>query len=319
MLSWLKENKSILLNRHFVALLLTLTLILVPGYKYSKFQNWSNKNNPERIFRSDGSGYYAYLPQLFIYQDKNFEFSDSLTNSISDSKTGQFMSYYGTPPKIINKYFIGTAVLQFPFFAVAHILCPDHYSANGYSYPYQLLIAFAALFYLILGCLAGYYLLVIRGLPPWASAFGIISIAIATPLLHYTIIESAFSHVYSFAILSFWLLAVHFWVSTQKRTFLFVTAFLFGLLLLIRPTNAIALLAFFLFFPSLKTAGTFLKSHLFLRIKALFGSLLLVALPLSLQVLNVYHQTGEIAFNLYQDEGFSNWASPHFWDILFSY
>ena len=78
-------------------------------------------NKKSEIIKSDGLGYYSYLPSLFIYG--NFT-QDYLKKNFADHYLGTGIPEYvqmidGKP---VDKYFFGTAVLMYPFFMTAHLL-----------------------------------------------------------------------------------------------------------------------------------------------------------------------------------------------------
>src|SRR5688500_9945664 len=70
--------------------------------------------------RSDGSGYYSYLPEWFIYKnEKPFEFIDDVS---SKYKHIEFSVGVGRDPitnAIKNKYYPGTAFSSAPLFLVS--------------------------------------------------------------------------------------------------------------------------------------------------------------------------------------------------------
>ena len=108
---------------------------------------------PEFFIKADGKGYYDYLPAAFIYNDLNFEYTDTLQTEFYDQKSYTSGYLHTVNGHQINKYFPGVAVLWMPFFAAAHTyaLYSDMYAANGYSQPYQESIFYAAVFFLFLG------------------------------------------------------------------------------------------------------------------------------------------------------------------------
>jgi hypothetical protein len=53
-----------------VVIMLIMTIV-------SSNLNWG-KNYWKEIIKSDGKGYYAYLPAIFIYHDLNFGFFDKI-------------------------------------------------------------------------------------------------------------------------------------------------------------------------------------------------------------------------------------------------
>ena len=97
---------------YLIAILLALSFFKVNGF-------FSNKKS--EIIKSDGLGYYSYLPALFIYGDYSQEFVKN--------KFSSYYVYNGMPDymelidnKLVDKYFLGTAVLMSPFFMTAHLL-----------------------------------------------------------------------------------------------------------------------------------------------------------------------------------------------------
>src|SRR5690554_4563101 len=86
---------------------------------------------------SDGSGYYAYLPQWFIYKTDNFEFIDSIQKKYPDARFYEGITNYPESNKKFNRYFIGTAVLQAPGFLITHFIASIfHLDNDGYSTIY---------------------------------------------------------------------------------------------------------------------------------------------------------------------------------------
>ena len=67
------------------------------------------------VVRSDGSGYYAYLPALFIYHDNHFEKTAAIEQKVRNIEQQHYLIYDQTGQKY-NKCFPGIATLQAPFF-----------------------------------------------------------------------------------------------------------------------------------------------------------------------------------------------------------
>ena len=68
---------------------------------------WQNLSE-EPLIQTDGQGYHAYLPAVFIYQDLQFSFVDSVVpNYYPKEKLANYVvtSEAGN----VNKYFVGTA------------------------------------------------------------------------------------------------------------------------------------------------------------------------------------------------------------------
>ena len=101
-----------------------------------------------QIIGSDGFGYYSYLPSMFIYRDMSCSYLDQIDDKYyPDFNIPQYINIVNNSP--INKYFSGVALLQSPFFFMAHGISKFYnVPADGYSYIYQYAVLFASLFYL---------------------------------------------------------------------------------------------------------------------------------------------------------------------------
>ena len=113
--------------------------------------NW-NKRNCNGILEADARGYYSYLPAIFIYQDLNYGFFDKIEGYkyYDEHYYYDYRMYQGD--KCYNKCYLGTAVVQTPFFLLAHAITSiKGGDADGYSILYPIFINVAALFYLYLG------------------------------------------------------------------------------------------------------------------------------------------------------------------------
>ncbi|MFT5901966.1 MAG: hypothetical protein ACI9LA_001173, partial [Bacteroidia bacterium] len=209
---------------------------------FTGFTRWQHLSE-EPLIMTDGQGYYAYLPALFIYQDLQFSFVDSINQTYyPEDKRASFI--LETPTGNVNKYFAGTAVLQTPFFLAgcmfANIVGEP---TDGYSWPFQMVVGLAALVYMLLGVyLLGQFLLGI-GFKQAAVFLTLLLALFGTNLLFYSIYEPSMSHAYSFFTISAFLFYVD-RASKKDNGLSFCLAALFlGLTVLIRPTNGIIVLA----------------------------------------------------------------------------
>lgn len=88
--------------------------------------------NAPKIY-SDGFGYYVYLPAV-IFRDFKFTFIEGWEHPLRMVQV---------PGGIINKYPVGTAIMESPFFFTAHIISQikdvttGSFTATGYSNLYQ--------------------------------------------------------------------------------------------------------------------------------------------------------------------------------------
>lgn len=279
--------------------------------------NWG-KDTWVGIVESDGKGYYAYLPAIFIYNDLNFGFFDEIENGRYYNEN-LFYDYrssaYG---KVINKYYCGTALAELPFFLLAHSSAKLlGFNADGYSKIYPVFISIAALFYLMIGLIYLNSLLrlfnisdVNRSLVLFVAIFG-------TNLFYYVVGEAGMSHIYSFAFISMFLYYSKQYFSSFQKKNIFILAFILGIVVLIRPING--LIVFIL--PAIAGNYNALKKGFILLMKsrALLAISILVTIGIiSIQLVIYKLSTGYFFIDSYIEEGF-NFLSPHIYDILFSY
>ena len=207
---------------------------------------------------------------------------------------------------------------QLPFTLAAHQLAPLlGYLSDGYSKPYILAVSIAGVFYATVGL---WFLMLIlaewgidRRWQYWVAGL----MAFGSHLFVYALPEPGMSHVYSFAFMSLFYWAVLRLSKHENRNYLLWAGLSFGMLLLIRPVNVLAILLVpFLLGSWQKIAG--LWRYLLQRpIWLVFCLLAGLSLPF-LQALVYYSQTGYWLHYSYPGEGF-NFTRPAFWKILFSY
>lgn len=191
---------------------------------------------------ADKAGYNIYLPLVLLHANDPSHLPDSIV-----SKTGLGFTIDTVQNKLITKYTCGVAILQLPFFLGAHTLTKiTGGEPSGFSSFYQKSIDFAAVFY----CVFGLILLWKVGKkkhPSHLVLLALLALLFGTNLLYYGIDETGMSHVYSFFLFSLFLFLL------DKTQFLKIYSFrwvvllglTFGLITLIRPINALILLAYF--------------------------------------------------------------------------
>lgn len=272
------------------------------------------------IIKADGKGYYDYLPAMYIYNDLQFSYLDTLTSELYPSTT-EYTHIKGASGERFNKYFIGTSVLITPFFLFSHGIAKStpEYKADGYSQPYQDGVFYAALFYLWLGLLYLRKLAVEFFAVSRMNVFLVqLVLVLATPISHYAYGEASYSHVYSFSMVA--CLFYHFKASLERNRTqnIVMVGLLFGLVLIIRPVNLLIIL----FLPILvsKPFELFNWTRQLLatgKVKIL-ASILGAALPITFMCAIWLHQTGRPFVWSYEEEGFQ-FGDPHMWDFLFSF
>ena len=300
------------LVRHTPEILLLIYIFLFLALRHPG-QSW------DRPVNSDGKGYYAYLPALFIYHDPGFHFVEYYENKYYPENRYQFKEFRehisGGP---VNKYFPGLAVLWLPFFLIAHLLSfLLGFPADGYSLVYQLSIHFAALFYFWLGIVFLIRLLKKTGATPEMAAFIAFLTALGTNLVFFTVIEGSMGHVYSFSLVTIFLYSVVKFFETGYPRWLILSCLLWSLVVIIRPTNGLIILLVPFIYSLVKRDESSWQAAL-LKVWPVVIGLACSFLVISIPLLYWYHQTGSFFVYTYGQEKF-DFLSPHFFSILFSY
>jgi hypothetical protein len=223
---------------------------------------------------ADGTGYYAYLPQWFIYHTSNFDFQPDI---IEKYKTSQFaFNAYSSPltGNHCNKYYPGTAVAMSPFFLIAHLQAgAQGIDQDGYSRPYLFWLNISGIFYFLLGSIACFLLFRSYQLDRFWALSGIFILTFATDLSFYTNVFIPYSHVYSFAAIAWFVYFSRKWAQLDRNRDLIILSILLGMVFLIRPTNILVVLILPFMFESTKAFLARFKTFFTLK-----GSLLLVRL-----------------------------------------
>ncbi|MBN3034290.1 MAG: hypothetical protein JW861_01790 [Bacteroidales bacterium] len=274
--------------------------------------------NVDKTINADGAGYYDYLPSLFIHHDLNRkdiprEQSPELYERISDPAI-----YIDFGEYKVNKYACGTALLQLPFFAYARMTNgPEGNPDDGYQYPYQRAVFYAAIFYLFLSLLFLKKVLRLYGIRNSVIIPCQLLLATATAVTHYANYDAAYSHVYSlFAITAFSYYVKAYFDRKNLYHFLISSLFL-GLVVILRQINILIIL----FVPFLAGSGRNFTIGLRQLLRHPFvcaAGILSVSAIFSIQCLLWYLQTGHFFLYSYGVEGF-DFSNPHLISILFSY
>jgi len=266
----------------------------------------------------DGKGYYDYLPSLFIHHD--FTRNDLLVSvdSLSYKRINSVGIYNDFENRKLNKYSCGTAIFQFPFFITTYFLTErDGTLDDGYQKYFQKSIYYAALFYLFLGLVFFKKILKLYFIPEYIIKLSQLFIVFSTSIIHYTNIDPAYSHIYSFfALTSFIYLVKKYFENQQIKYFIYACVVL-GFIFILRQINVLIIL----FIPFLATYFETFKQGvitIFKHPKHLILGVFMFISIVSIQCLVWYLQVGKWVVYSYQKEGF-NFLSPEFFNILFSY
>lgn len=301
MLSFFKTALNFLgafLAHNYLLLLFILTLFWTFDF---------SEKRTDGLIWSDAEGYYMYLPAVFIYD--GFE--------QLPVRTKEQFKPFGDTNKYFTKYTFGVALMQLPFFLVFHLVSQfTGEPADGYSFYYICSIYMAAAFYAFIGLFFVRRILE-RNFSGWISLLTILALYFGTNLYYYTTREAGMSHVYSFCLFAIFIYYTpDFYKRVKFRTFAFF-GMLAGLIVLIRPTNALILL--YLIFYNIHSwhdmmarLRFYLKNILSLLTVPVFS--FLIFLP---QFYYWYYITGDYVYYSYEEEGFINWNNPQVLKVLF--
>jgi hypothetical protein len=252
--------------------------------------------------RSDGFSYYVYVPSWFLYHDA------TLASVANDCCGGEFpastaiIRWPGTR-RWVNAHPIGVAVMQAPFFPIAHALTRwTNLSPDGFTLYYQHAAGVSGLFWTI----AGLWTLgnvLRRYFTTAVTAAVLATILFGTNLFHYATFDSSYSHAYSFFLFAAFLDTIERCSRTPGLAAPVLAGLVAGLIVLVRHTNVLLLLCFAPAFPRDMR-----------RMLVASAVLLLVVAP---QLAIYYQATGRPIVSSYGELGF-NFAAPRIFAVLFS-
>lgn len=296
-------------KKKYILILWALMPVLI--FLSFNYHSKAEYNSYKHVIWADQAGYYVYLPLSFIY---NFN-GELLPQDITEITGNGFeLSENG---KVVTKYNYGVALLQSPFFVAAHIFAANsNYKADGFSAPYHWAIMIAAIFY----CLAGLhllYLFLINYVNFYVSFLSVLIILLSTNLYYYTVGQAGMSHVYSFFLFGGIIYLTDLYLRKRNPRAFNLLILCFSLALVIRPT-AILLLLFLLMYNPLNVSFKKRWDIVLKPAQHIGFILMLILIVLIPQLLYWKYTHGNIAHYSYENEGFSNWASPKILSVLFS-
>ncbi|GFE62131.1 hypothetical protein [Geobacter sp. AOG2] len=273
--------------------------------------------------RSDGLGYYLYLPAAFIYHDIGLQSIAAVFNAGHIPGAPPSLWHYSGPllwdnsSNYLIKYPMGTALLMMPFFFLACIAAfVTNTPVDGFSPLFQYMAAFSGLFYATLG-IGILWKVLERNFKQESILVAMIGMVFGTNLFHYATYDSVFSHVYSFFLFSAFLFMVQRIYAEGRVWYFLPSGVLAGLIIITRPTNGLWLLFGILYgvdsFRALADRLAFWRNN---AIKMTYGALL-CACVISLQLLYWKVITGHLVIFSYRGEYF-NFAKPEVLNVLFS-
>jgi len=302
------QNRKHKLSRNIS--LITLFIVFTSYCIY----NFNNKdwNNERRIIQDDVQNYYVYIPAAVIYHDINLEkvhrqLPENIRQKlwlVRSKETGLLFS----------KMTMGLAIIQAPFIAITHYLIVPltDYPADGYSPPYKITLLFCSLLFLFIGL---WYMrkILLTHYHESIVAFLLLIVGLGTNLTWYVTTEPAMSHVYSFALIIVFYYRLQYWLKKPEILNTILLGFLFGLIVLIRPTNIIVG-ALFLASEKPLLRIKYIASH-YQHLLLMIAAYMLIWAP---QLAFWKFSTGHWFMYTYGDEGFF-FNNPQVLSSLFSY
>lgn len=275
-------------------------------------------DNLKSVIRSDGSGYYAFLPAIFIYQDRTFTKSFQAEKDYLGENTNQYYLYKDVGNNNYDKCFPGIAVLQAPFFGLACIFSwAFHQPITGYSDLFFFFYCLGSLFYAIIG----FFLFekFIKTLFPFEKTRWLVPLLyVGSPLLFYCFNSPSYSHNYSFflfGLFTFQVLRLNGEINDRK---LFGLGLILGLIFLIRPTNFLIVLMIPFIIGDRKSFFILINNIFKKKIKntLIFSCGFFISLSFLFFIWK--WETGNWIIWSYNGEGF-NFLSPQLFSSLFSF
>lgn len=270
--------------------------------------DWKNS-----IFIWDKSGYHLHLPATFIYKDlKHLSFYSYIDETYQPSGPvwHDYCIYQLENGNRINRYNIGLAVMEAPFFLIAHFINTHwlHYPPDGYSLPYQIGAVISTLMWVVIGLIA-----LRRFLRSYFSdgvtAITLLLVGFGTNLWAYTVFAPAMTHSYCFALFSLLMLFTDKLYRTEHKRYFALLGFIMGLIAITRSSDMLVVLIPLLW-------GVHNKTTLLSRVQFAQRRLGWIAVALvcfmaiaMLQLGYWKYITGHWVYNNYPNEGFV-WLQP---------
>lgn len=277
-------------------------------------------NSRQMVIWSDAAGYYAYLPAIFIHNDLEYRFCKEGEPAKIDAPgaNGYLFLNRMLNGKQINKYFIGTSVLELPFFFGAKI-CAQWFAhpKDGYSFPFQAGVAIAGMFYAFLGLDQIRKFLIKKNISDNNVAVILLMLFFGTNLYYYALQEPGMSHAFSFCMVAIFINQVHNLIHKKNRKAITGAVLSFAMIILIRPVNGVAIFSVPLIagsWPALRSGLLFIRENI-----SRFGISALLASGLLFLQMIVWKLSVDSWFaDSYAGEAY-DFTNAHIYNVLFSW
>ena len=278
--------------------------------------DWDNPYR--RPIIGDAKGYYAYLPAAFIYQDFSFSFVEDVEQKYypSDGSLGKHFLVQQANGTQVNKCFPCVSLFYLPFFLLAFFLSFIFgLPIDGYAPLFQWSIAAAHWFYFFWALLLLDKILIKKGIVSRQRIVGFIALIFASNLFFYLVYDFYAAHIFGFFACAAMLHYAESWNNLPSWSKLGLMAVVISLAVIMRPTNALFLLALPLVVDRAQII-LFAKERFYLRFlpwRQIILSIVIFSIPLLFWKI----QTGSWLVYSYGNERM-NFAEPHLLNFLFS-
>lgn len=260
---------------------------------------------PLRVIDYDISGYYAYLPAIFIYDDlKELNWRSEMIEKYHFNGLDDCAPERESGVKVI-KYPVGMAISYFPGFAMAHLYASLSNSASdGYSQPYHLGLIIIGWLYMLIGL---WYLRKLLSIyfEDWIVALTLLIVALGTNYYIYAGSHTMMSHSFLFMLFALVIYHTTRWYKNPNWSRIIGIGILLGLITITRPTEILLSLVVLFW-------GVYNIDSLRLRIKLLtqyklhlLTAVVGTAIVISIQLFYWKYASGDWIVYSYKDEGFT--------------
>lgn len=300
-----------------ISFLVVAICILWTGLLY--YPKWQQPGTNATI-SWDVSGYYSYLPAIFIYKDcKKLEWLPPIIEKYKPTPHIN-QAFEHESGNYVMKYSIGQAVMYLPAFIVAHTWASatGTYEADGFSHPYQLCMSIWSLVVAIFGIWMLRKLL-LQYFSEKATAITLLAVTIGSNYLVYSAISGAMTHNFLFTLytLLIWQTTIFYQKPDFKKAI--GIGLLVGIMALTRPTELLAALIPLLWGVECNIGSVKSRFLFYLNSWKYFLMAILAMLAVSsMQFLYWKFSAGEWIVYSYEEQGFS-WLRPHVFAGMFSY
>ena len=283
---------------------------------FSLFPKW-NATGIHSTISWDISGYYLYLPALFIHKDiTQLQFFDQILEDYNP--TTSFNQAYKSGDNYVLKYPLGMAMMYAPGFIGGHIgaLLSD-FPADGFSYPYQIGLYIWSLIVSFIGLIL-LAILLVKYFSDKISAIVLLIIGMGTNYFNYAAYDNPMPHNYLFSLLALLVLLTISFYKKPGITKALIIGGTIGLATITRPTEIIwVLVPLFWGLRNFRDLSERFR-FFFNQWKYLLVTSIGFFFFLSFQLMYWKIVSGTFVQYSYQDQGFS-WLKPHIFEVLFSY